>query len=172
VVGRPIPRSVDSACESRAIEPRNLSWSREPLASKSPGAAPVSRQGQGHRSRRGLRTRRTHTRVPQEPGRSVPLHGNVGWGVPNPKLPGPRPGIQGRGERNTGGSTWYRRAKTTSTAGRMYRSRSALIVPDEAGTPNSEGPRGGKGGVESSNRWRETCRRHRTPRTCSRNDSG
>ena len=41
----------------------------------------------------------------------------------------------------------------------------------EAGEPISAGPWGGKGGVESSNRWRETCRRHRTPTTCPRNDS-
>lgn len=43
---------------------------------------------------------------------------------------------------------------------------------DEAGEPISEEPCGGKGDVESSNRWRETWRRHRTLEPCSRDDNG
>ena len=40
----------------------------------------------------------------------------------------------------------------------------------EAGEP-PEGPRGGKG-APFMNRWRETWRVHRDPRTCPRNDNG
>src|SRR5437660_2390972 len=63
-------------------------------------------------------------------------------------------------------------ANLKSRAGRTSRGRSAFTVPLKPGNRSRTGPGRGKGGVESLNRWRETCRRHRTPITCTRDNSG
>jgi hypothetical protein len=48
----------------------------------------------------------------------------------------------------------YRQAKETKCGGKDPGRRSTLIVPGKRGN-HPEGPRGGKGGVGSRNRWRE-----------------
>ena len=171
-VGRPTLRSVDSECESQAMEPRNWRDRRSPCRPNSWGRVESSATARGIRSCRGQRTGQTHTRVPQEPGRPALSFRKVGLGVPNPKLPGPRPCIQGRGERTAGGNERYRRGEDNEPGGTEGQESERLGSTAEAGEPISTGPGGGKRGVESSNRWRETWRRHRTPELCPRNDSG
>ena len=62
-------RSVDSQCESPAIEPRNNS-AQESLPSICAGTTPKHRSGKVSRSCRGLRTGQTHKRVVREHGKS------------------------------------------------------------------------------------------------------
>lgn len=72
----------------------------------------------------------------------------------------------------TGDSEWYCRATQNESGEKDEQESERLHSTFEAGEPISEEPWGGKEDVESSNRWRETWRRHRTPGKCSRNDNG
>jgi len=154
------------------IEPRNCHQSWEPPPSKSAWAASVSRHGQRHRSRRGRRPGRTSSRVPKEPGSPVLLHRRSRLrGVPNPNFPasGCASGTGGSEAPDAADGIVGRGTKPVETEEQASeRSHST----GEAGELISKEPRGGKGNVESSNRWRATWRRHRTPISCQRDNNG
>jgi hypothetical protein len=143
--GDPPCEAETASANSPAIEPRNGFSRGSPRRLNGPGPRRLPAMAWGSRSRRGLRNGRKHNGVPQEPGRPALSSRKFGLGVPNPKLPGSRPGIQGRGERTTGGSEGYRRAKTRSPVGRKRRSRSVSKVPQKPGNRSRQDPVEGRG---------------------------
>lgn len=170
--GRPGARSVDSESAELGYRASKLYCSREPTSLWCTGAASLHRTGLVPRSRRGLRTERAGTRVLQEPERPVHLRRTDRLGSAEPETsrpPAGRPWPVGAKNGRSAGTAY---ANPISPAGGMGRGRSAFILPAKRGNHSRRGPRGGKEGVESSNRWGETCRRHRTPISCARNASG
>lgn len=170
--GRPWARSVDSESVELGYRASRCAVRGSPRSCYMRGPCCCTLTGLVHQSRRSPRPERAGNRVLQEPGRPARLQRTCRPGSADPKLPGPRPGVPGRWERMTGRSAGTAQTNPISRAEGMGRSRSAFTVPMKRGNCSRLEPRGGKEGVESSNRWRETCRRHRTPIPCSRNDSG
>jgi hypothetical protein len=157
---------------ARRLSPESFSRRRSPRSRLKRGPRRHAATAWRVRSCRGRRAERATTRVPREPGRPVCLHGPflrprrsrtrilpVGppcaWGGPE------RSGRRSRGtaRRLQGG----REGQQESECPRSTR---------ETGEPHPEGAGGGKGDIGSSNRWRETCRGHRTPTACQRDNNG
>jgi hypothetical protein len=135
------PRSVDSQCPGRAIEPRKIIVGVLALVSRGdrvgtprwPGVtdpAGVEEQGQGTRG------------VPRnlgDPSVSTDISGS-GTGIPTPRAPG-------RASRPVGANRtqgWYRQVKATKRGEMGGRESERPIVPLSQGN-RPEGPWGGKG---------------------------
>src|SRR5262249_22946006 len=163
---------TDSACEGRAIEPRNQASRSESTVRTSGGTASAYRHGLVDWSCRGPRTGRTHTRVPQEPERpaallrtlsrpaAVPnlnrLAPEAASGLGGAELPPPR--------RDRRGGPRARRDGVAGVGGTHNTCEAGELSPREAG--------GGKEGPLTSNRWRATWRGHRAPPPCQRDNNG
>jgi hypothetical protein len=78
--------------------------------------------------------------VPQKPGRSFHLRHIPATGSRVTNLPTNR---------------WYLRASESEPGGKGGRESECLHSTDEAGELFLGGPRGGKAGIRSRNRWRE-----------------
>jgi hypothetical protein len=170
--GQPSGRSVDSECRSRAIEPRNYRIVGALVVMRA-GAAPTTLYGLTCRSRRGQRTGHKHIRVPQELGTPCRFHLFIDWltgEVPDPKLPGPKSASDLVGGTKTGARGGHRHAKETKCDGTGGRESEHLIVPSNRENVTLRIP-GREGGAGSGVCWRETCRVHRNPIPCSRNNN-
>jgi len=149
VVGRPTLRSVDSECESLAIEPRNPLGRGSPCRPNSWGRVESPVRARGIWSHRGPRTRQTHTRVPQEPGRPVHLHREIGSEVPNQNFQAPgwasraegsetleaasgtvgqRKQARWEGWAGVGASSQYRRSRGTHLGGTLWREGGRRVI--------------------------------------------
>jgi hypothetical protein len=89
---------------------------------------PAATAWQG-RSRRGLRTGRRHTGVPQELGTPHRLYLFIYWswsGLPDPKTPGLKSASDLKGATNTGARGGNRHAKETKRGGTVWRRSASL----------------------------------------------
>lgn len=171
-MGQPILRSGDSECECQAIEPRST-YHRGSL-----------RRLRVRGPRRIIRYGEEDSILPGSKNRANAYEGSPGtWeacssprrtrlGSADTETSGPPAGHPGP----RGAKRWRQRVvptgDTNKPGGTEGQESERLGSTAEAGEPISTGSGGGKGDVESSNRWRETWQRHRTLGTRSRNDSG
>jgi hypothetical protein len=157
VGGRPSLRSVDSECVGRVIEPRKLVHVGADVFLTTEGNSDV-RQQPRNVTPIGVLVRGTHTRIPQEPGRSARFRLHIpayGHRVNKGQNSSPARGLaRGNGcEQATPASGTAERTKG-SEVGRSSRSRSAFTVALKRGN-RPEGPRGARGGTGAQHRVRE-----------------
>lgn len=172
VVERSTLRSVDSECQGRVIEPRKLQC--RSLRCGHSGGRVNALNGLVRWSCRGRRAGHRHKGFPRNVGGPVvSVSSGSGPGLPVPRKPQAPGSASGpaRGT-NTGARDGTAKRRKTKRGGKDDRASQRPDSTEEAGESCQGRPCGGKRGVRSWDRSRETQWRHRAPRLCQRDKNG